>query len=184
MYIINSVFEGIFRFFAYICKKFPFNLTKIMATHHLWTKPYHDVVEQQYRLDAAGQQEFEAFFVKLDQLAYSCPDQGAFSNQLLQGPLYQEYNALLMKYQKCVVAPNGQTTDQQVADMRSQAAADGAGEFVESMARREVNAAISHALPDEVNRIRWAGARALPVIGPIIQWLDNIRWFRSMFGNK
>ena len=155
-----------------------------MATHHLWTKPYHDVLEQQYRLDAAGQQEFDVFFAKLDQLANSCPDQGAFSAQFMQGSLYPEYTTLLTKYQKCVVAPSGQTTSQQVADQRSQAASGAAAEYAESMVKREVNAAISHALPDEVNRVRWAGARALPVIGPIVQWLDNINWIRNLFGKK
>lgn len=152
-----------------------------MATHHLWTKPYHDVVEQQYRLDAAGQQEFDAFFTKLDQLAYSSPDQGAFFNTLMQSPLYQEYNGLLQKYQHCVVVQGGQTTSEQIAEMQRLNAATSAGEHIKSMAEREVNAAISHALPDEVNRLRWGGARTLPIIGPIIQWVDNIRWIRNMF---
>jgi hypothetical protein len=49
------------------------------------------------------------------------------------------------------------------------------------MAEVEMNAAISHMLPDEVNRLRWGGARTLPVIGPIIQWIDNIKWIRNMF---
>jgi hypothetical protein len=47
------------------------------------------------------------------------------------------------------------------------------------MAEIEMNAAISHMLPDEVNRLRWGGARTLPVIGPIIQWIDNIKWIRN-----
>lgn len=152
-----------------------------MATHHLWTKPYHDVVEQQYRLDAAGQQEFDAFFAKLDQLAYSSPDQGAFNNQLMQGPLFQEYNALLGKYANCVVNAQGQSIDEQVAEMKAENRRISAQEHAKSMAEREVKAAISHALPDEVNRLRWGGARTLPIIGPFIQWIDNIRWIKNMF---
>ena len=152
-----------------------------METHHLWTKPYHYLVEQQYSLSAAGQKEFDSFFLKLDQLAYSSPDQAAFNNQLMQGPLFQEYNTLLGKYANCVVNAQGQSIDEQVAEMQAENRRISAEEHAKSMAEREVKAAISHALPDEVNRLRWAGARALPVIGPIIQWIDNIRWIKNMF---
>ncbi len=155
-----------------------------MATYHVWTKPYHDVVEQQYRLDAQGQQEFDAFFAKLDQFAYSCPDQGAFTNQLLQGPLYQEYNSLLQKYSRFAVNPAGQTIDDQVDEIKKINHENWVAEQAKTGVEREVNAAISHMLPDEVNRLRWSGARALPIIGPIIQWVDNIRWLRNIFGKK
>ncbi|MCR4809498.1 MAG: hypothetical protein K5896_06530 [Prevotella sp.] len=57
-------------------------------------------------------------------------------------------------------------------------------EMAKSMAKQELNAAVSHALPDEVNQLRWAGLRGIPVVGSIIQWLDNIKWFRSMFGGS
>jgi len=39
-------------------------------------------------------------------------------------------------------------------------------------------------LPDEVNEVRWNGGRTLPVIGPIIQWVDNIKWIRRLLGKK
>ena len=57
-------------------------------------------------------------------------------------------------------------------------------EMAKSMAKQELNAAVSHALPDEVNQLRWSGLRGIPVIGSIVQWLDNIKWFRSMFGGS
>ena len=57
-------------------------------------------------------------------------------------------------------------------------------EMAKSMAKQELNAAVSHALPDEVNQLRWAGLRGVPVIGSIVQWLDNIKWIRNMFGGS
>ena len=68
--------------------------------------------------------------------------------------------------------------------MKKENAKSTAKEHVKSMASIEANAAISHMLPDEVNRLRWGGARTLPVIGPIIQWIDNIKWIKRMFGRN
>ena len=80
--------------------------------------------------------------------------------------------------------PEEQVIEEKVAELKKQQQQDMANEYAKSMAKQEVNAAISHALPDEVNQLRWAGLRSIPVIGSIVQWLDNIKWFRSMFGGK
>ena len=80
--------------------------------------------------------------------------------------------------------PEEQAIEEKVAELKKQQQQDMANEYAKSMAKQEVNAAISHALPDEVNQLRWAGLRGIPVIGSIVQWLDNIKWFRSMFGGK
>ena len=80
--------------------------------------------------------------------------------------------------------PEEQVIEEKVAELKKQQQQDMANEYAKSMAKQEVNAAISHALPDEVNQLRWAGLRGIPVIGSIVQWLDNIKWFRSMFGGK
>lgn len=145
-----------------------------------WIKPYRDVVEQQFRLDAAAKEEAETFFTRLGQLAATCNDQGTFATTFMQSPLYQEYTNLFQKFQKFALTSSGETTTEAASSMKKEAAASAAGEYAKSTARRELNTAISHMLPDEVNRIRWAGARALPVIGPVIQWIDNLRWVRRM----
>ena len=80
--------------------------------------------------------------------------------------------------------PEEQAIEEKVAELKKQQQQDMANEYAKSMAKQEVNTAISHALPDEVNQLRWAGLRGIPVIGSIVQWLDNIKWFRSMFGGK
>ena len=81
------------------------------------------------------------------------------------------------------------TRDQQTAEqeaqraqkeLQRQAATGAAGEFAKSATRRELNRVVTQMLPDEVNRLRWAGARALPVIGPLVQWIDNIQWVRRL----
>ena len=42
---------------------------------------------------------------------------------------------------------------------------------------------VSQALPDEVNRLRWAGLwRNIPVVSDIVQWWDNVQWVKRMFG--
>lgn len=56
------------------------------------------------------------------------------------------------------------------------------GMMAESMAKQKAEEVISHMLPDEVNRIRWAGwARNIPIVSDIVQWMDNIAWLRRLF---
>lgn len=147
-----------------------------------WIKPYRDVVEQQFRLDDAAQQDVDGFFARLEQMAAGQKDQAAFATAFMQSPLYQEYTGLFTKYQKMVVTQTGETVEEAAKTMKKDSAKELPGEYAKDMATREVKAAISHMLPDEVNRVRWAGARALPVIGPIVQWIDNIEWLRRLFG--
>ena len=52
------------------------------------------------------------------------------------------------------------------------------------MAEQKLNEVVTQMLPDEINSLRWGGLRAIPVIGPIIQWIGNIRWLRSLFIEK
>ena len=102
----------------------------------------------------------------------------------MQSPLYGEYTQIFQKYQKLIITPDGKTITETEQDIKQQQVKSGAKEYAKSMVGIEVNAAISHMLPDEVNRLRWGGMRVLPVIGPVIQWIDNIQWVRRMFGRK
>ena len=149
-----------------------------------WLKPYRDSLEQQYRLTPEAQRDVDAFFDRLEQMAMKCKDQGEFSTLFIQDPMFQEYNSFFTKYQKMALTPSGETVEEAKSTMQKENAASTAKEHVKSMVEIEANATISHLLPDEVNRLRWGGARTLPVIGPIIQWIDNIKWFRRMFGKK
>lgn len=155
-----------------------------MATNHEWVKPYHDVIDAQYKLDETGKQEFDAYFARVDAMAATCSDQAAFTQQFMQSPLYQEYTQLMQKYQKQVITPTGQTVGETTADMGKHQSSNMAGEYAKSMAEQEVNRVVSQALPDEVNQLRWAGVRGIPVIGSIVQWLDNIAWVRRLFGGS
>ncbi len=147
-----------------------------------WIKPYRDALEQQYKLTAEAQKDVDDYFERLEQMARQCKDQAEFTTLFLEDPMYKEYNSLFVKYQKMALTGTGETIEEAKDTMRKESAAASAKEHVKSMAEREVNAAISHLLPDEVNRLRWGGARTLPIIGPIIQWIDNIKWLRRMFG--
>ena len=86
------------------------------------------------------------------------------------------------KIQQEQQTPAGKTPEAIVAEKMKEQQKDMAKEYAKSTAKQEINRAVSHALPDEVNQLRWAGLRGVPVIGSIVQWLDNIKWFRSMFG--
>ena len=152
-----------------------------MTDKNIWIKPYRDAIEQQFRLDAAAQHDVDTFFNRLQGMADSCSDQGTFATTFMQSPLYQEYTALFRKYSSMAVIATGETVNEAKASMGKQATKSAAAEHAKSMVECEVNAAISHMLPDEVNRVRWAGARALPVIGPVIQWIDNIQWLHRLF---
>lgn len=146
-----------------------------------WIKPYRDIVEQQFRLTDEARGDFDNLFNRMGALAAQCPDQAAFATQFMQSPLYGEYTQMFQKYQKLIITPDGKTVTDTEKDIKKQQAKSGAKEYVKSMASIEAKAAISHMLPDEVNRVRWGGMRVLPVIGPIIQWIDNIQWVRRMF---
>ena len=74
--------------------------------------------------------------------------------------------------------------EEQVKEMQRKQMEDMPKEYAKSMAKQELNRVVSQALPDEVNRLRWGRARALPVIGPIVQWIDNIQWLRRLFGGS
>ena len=102
----------------------------------------------------------------------------------MQSPLYGEYTQLFQKYQKLIVTPEGKSVADTEKDIKKEQVQSGAKEYVKSMAGIEANAVISHMLPDEVNRLRWGGLRVVPVIGPIIQWIDNIQWLRRMFSKN
>lgn len=57
------------------------------------------------------------------------------------------------------------------------------GMMAENAVKRELNEVISHALPDEVNRLRWAGIlRNIPIVSDIVQWADNLGMLRRLFG--
>lgn len=146
-----------------------------------WIKPYRDTLEQQYRLDSAAQQEVDEFFGRLEQMASTCKDPAEFTNQFMQGPMFKEYNGFFTKFQKMAVTASGETVEEAVKTMQKENRESSAKEYAKDMASREAKIAISQMLPDEVNRLRWGGARTLPVIGPIIQWIDNFKWFRRMF---
>ena len=149
-----------------------------------WVKPYRDVINTQYKLDEAGKQEFDAYFARVEAFAATCSDQAAFTTQYTQSPLYQEYTQLMQKYQKQVVTPDGRTVGEATANAGKIKPGNMAAECAKSMARQEVNSAVRQVLPDEVNQLRGAGLRSIPVIGSIIQLLDSIKWFRNLFGRR
>ena len=150
-----------------------------MATHP-WLASRKRMLEN-YRLPSEGVAEADALFAKLEQLAVQSADQAQFEQQLVASPLGQEYNNLLAKYSQYYLT-NGQTVDEQVADMQDAAAKSAAKEQVKSMVERELHTVAVQAMPEELQRLKFAGVRALPVIGPIVQWIDNINWIRRMFG--
>lgn len=145
----------------------------------LWIKPYRDGVEQQIRLDGDARRDVDAYFTRVEEFAMGCADHADFATKFMQSPLYQEYSGLFVKYQNLVVTGTGETVEEAVVSMQRQSREISDRERAKEMAEVEMNAAISHMLPDEVNRLRWGGARTLPVIGPIIQWIDNIKWIRN-----
>ena len=125
-----------------------------------------------------------AFLISSAVFAATCSDQAAFTTQYTQSPLYQEYTQLMQKYQKQVVTPDGRTVGEATANAGKIKPGNMAAECAKSMARQEVNSAVRQVLPDEVNQLRGAGLRSIPVIGSIIQLLDNIKWFRNLFGRR
>lgn len=155
-----------------------------MASHHPWTKPYRDVVEQQYLLDAPAQQAFDAFFARVDEMAGGCGDQGAFVSEFLKSPLYSEYNQLLGKYMHLAKSSTGQTLEDTAESLRRESDEISAKEHAKTMAEQKLNEVVSQMLPPEINQLRWGGVRTLPVIGPVIQWINNLKFLRNMFGKK
>lgn len=145
----------------------------------LWIKPYRDAVEQQIRLDGDARRDVDAYFARVEEFANGCTDHADFATKFMQSPLYQEYSGLFVKHQNRFVTSTGETVEEAVETMQRESREISDRERKKEMAEIEMNAAISHMLPDEVNRLRWGGARTLPVIGPIIQWIDNIKWIRN-----
>lgn len=152
-----------------------------MATHP-WLAPRKQMLEN-YRLPSEGMAEANALFAKLEQLAGQSANQVQFEQQLAASTLGQEYNNLLTKYSQYYLT-NGQTVDEQVAALQDAAADSAAKEQVKSMVERELHVAAVQAMPEELQRLKFAGVRALPVIGPIVQWVDNVNWIRRMFGKR
>ena len=149
-----------------------------------WIKPYRDAIDQQYKLDDVAQQDVDFFFTKLEKFAAGFPDQGSFATQFLQSPLYQEYTNLFTKYQQMGITPSGETVEQATETLKRENREASMEEHIKSTAEREARIAVTRMLPDEVNEVRWNGGRTLPVIGPIIQWVDNIKWIRRLLGKK
>ena len=149
---------------------------------HPWLVARKQVLDN-YRLPAEGVTEADALFAQLEQLASGCADQGTFEQQLAASPLSQQYNDLLARYAKYFMT-NGKTTDEQVEDLQAAAAQSAAQDHMESMVKRELHTAAMQALPDEVRQLKYGGLRVVPVIGPIIQWIDNIKWISRLFGRK
>ncbi len=149
-----------------------------------WVKPYRETVEHQFKLNEEAEKEFNSLFERMEQMAAGCPDQMTFANEFLKSELYTEYTQLFTKFQKIITTPDGVTTGESLNALDKQSKGSMAKEYAKSMAKQKVNEVVSQMLPDEINRIRWAGARALPIIGPVIQWIDNIKWLRNLFSNK
>lgn len=75
--------------------------------------------------------------------------------------------------------------EQKQQELQREALKDMAKEQVKSAARREMNRVVSQMLPDEVNRLRWAGlARNIPVVSDVVQWLDNVQWLRRLLTRR
>ena len=151
-----------------------------MTDRKEWLKPYRDIIDQQFQLTPGARQDVDAFFSRLEQKAAECSSQAAFATAFMESPMYQEYTNLFTKYSKMVTTATGETAEEATKTMKKQAAKSAATGYVSSMANQEVNIAVSHMLPDEINQLRWGGLRAIPIIGPIVQWIDNIEWIRRI----
>lgn len=149
--------------------------------HHSWTKPYRDVIEQQFRVDDSMRTVLDDFFSRLDQMAADSDDQTAFAQRFMASPLYTEYTDLFQKYSRQIVNADGMTSDEQKASLEKQALKAMPAMEAKAFAEREANRIVSQMLPDEVNHLRWAGLKALPVIGPILDWMDDIFQLKRIF---
>ncbi|MBR4388312.1 MAG: hypothetical protein IKT00_03935 [Prevotella sp.] len=148
---------------------------------HPWLTSRRQILDNNYRLPPEGTAEVDALFSKMEQLAMQCGDQATFEQQMATSPLSQEYNNLMAKYSKYYLV-NGQTTDENLSDMKKQAAASAAKEAVKSGVERELHIAAVRAMPEPLRELKFGGLRVVPVIGPIIQWIGNIRWIYRLFG--
>ncbi len=153
-----------------------------MTDRKEWLKPYRDIIDQQFQLTDEARADVDAFFQKVEQMAAQCHDQMTFANAFMQSPLYQEYTGLFTKYQKMVLTESGETVEDATKSMKKEMAKDAAKGHVSSVIQQEVKIAVTRMLPDEVNEARWKGARGIPIIGEIIQWVDNIEWIRRLLG--
>lgn len=152
-----------------------------MENKQEWLAPYLSTIEEQFNLTDEARKDVDALFSKIGALAEECADQGDFSTKFLQSALYTEYTGLFTKYQSLIRMADGKSVTEATKDFDKQRESDKTKGLVTSIAGQKVNEVVSHMLPDEVNRIRWAGARALPIIGPIIQWIDNFKWLTGKF---
>lgn len=151
-----------------------------METNNSWTQPYRDSVSQQLGDSEEVRQDFDPFFTRLNAFAATCSDQADFINKFTTGELFNEYNALMAKHQeKRQQALSKEIVNKTIKETMSPK------NIASNMAKQEAHAAASRAvsevLPDEVNAVRWGGYHAIPVIGPIIGWISNIRWLSRLF---
>ena len=152
-------------------------------TTHPWLLSRRQIFDTHYQLPPEGVAEVDNLFAQMEQLAMQCSDQAMFEQQLAASPLTQTYNGLLAKFASYYVI-DGHTAAQQTEKLQRGAAASAAQEYVTSGIKRELHTAAVQAMPEELRRLKFGGLRVVPVIGPIIQWMDNFRWFRSMFTSK
>lgn len=150
---------------------------------HPWLQTRRQIVENNYRLPPEATAEVETLFSKMEQLAMTCLDQTMFENQMSAGPLAMEYNNLLAKYAQYYVV-NGQVGSERLSSMQKESAAAAAADHAKSMVEREIHTMTVQAMPEELRALKFGGLRVVPVIGPIIQWIDNIRWIRALFGRN
>lgn len=149
---------------------------------HPWVKPYTQVVEEQFQLDDNAQQAFNSLFDRVGKLADTCTDQASFSKQFIESPLYEEYMGLFQKYSSQSVAMGGKTPEDLKKEVAKETIKSMPAMIAQNFALRQVNRIITRMLPDEINRLRWTGARGLPIIGPIIQRIDEVRWISRLIG--
>lgn len=147
-----------------------------------WVQSRRDMLTQYYELPPQAQQQAEQVFLKMEQIAARCADQGMFEQQMAQSPVSQEFNALMAGFSQYAKV-NGQTVAESMKDMRRQQAAGAVQSHIETMAEQEIHTQIVRALPDEVNAVRSRGIlRSIPVVGYIVQLFDEFNFFRRMFG--
>ncbi len=148
---------------------------------HPWLTSRRQILDNNYRLPPEGTAEVDALFSKMEQLAMQCGDQATFEQQMASSPLAQEYNNLMAKYSQYYVI-QGQTTTEHLSTMKKEAAKSAAKEAVKSGIERELHIAAVQAMPEPLRELKFGGLRVVPIIGPIIQWIGNIKWIYRLFG--
>lgn len=148
---------------------------------HPWLTSRRQILDNNYRLPPEGTAEVDALFSKMEQLAIQCGDQATFEQQMASSPLAQEYNNLMAKYSQYYVI-QGQTTTEHLSTMKKEAAKSAAKEAVKSGIERELHIAAVQAMPEPLRELKFGGLRVVPIIGPIIQWIGNIKWIYRLLG--